>query len=108
MKNLIVMASMFIGVTHSWAAPPVAKCEKKTKEAVLAKINKMPDYRDSAETRSIAGIKPLHAGGWLENFVVLVSDEVEPSEWLVVVETKNCKIKFLDITNDGLVSEIWD
>lgn len=108
MKNLMLVVFLLTGVTHSWAAPPVAKCEKKTKEAVLTKINKMPDYRDSAETRSIQGIKTLHAGGWLENFVVLVSDEVEPSEWLVIVETKNCKVKFLDITNDGLVSDVWE
>lgn len=74
---------------------------------ILARINKeMPG--DSAETRTIEGVKAIQKGDFLETFAVAASDEVEPSEWVVVVETKKCKIKFIDLVNDGSYTEIFD
>lgn len=105
------MKSLVLALITVLAAPSFAadkpKCEKKIAGPALKRINKI-FTGDSAETRTIEGVKPLHVGGFLENYVVLASDEVEPSEWFVIVETKTCRIKFIDVTNDGSVSDIWD
>lgn len=43
------------------------------------------------------GIKPLNIGQFLETYLVCVSDETEPTEYIMVVEPRNnqCKVKFL-------------
>lgn len=104
--KMLLSILVTIAATSSFAA---GKCESKIADLALAKINKTRGFNgDSKETRSIVGVKALHTGGALENYVVLASDEVEPSEWLMVVDSTTCKIKFMDITNDGSVSELWD
>lgn len=106
MKKLF-LALAVLTMSFSLSAQETPKCEKNISEPVLKRINKIwPGL--SVETRTIAGIKPLHIGTFLETYTVLASDEVEPSEWIVVVNAKTCKLKYVGVTNDGSVSELWD
>ncbi len=104
--KLVLSLLLTLATTTTFAA---GKCQSKIADLALAKINKTQGFSgSSSETRTIEGVKALHTEGMLENYVVLASDEIEPSEWFVIVNAKNCKLKFIDITNDGSPSEIWD
>ena len=88
-----------------------AKCEKMVEKEALKRINLEWDG-DSVETRSISGVKLIHEGPFLETYAIAVSDEVEPSEWIMLVDTnvnkKKCAVKAIAVANDGSVSDIWE
>jgi hypothetical protein len=62
-------------------APLSAKCESVAQEAAVKANKKF----FGAET-SGCGSKLLHLGDQLETYLVCVTDETDPSEWIVAVE----------------------
>ncbi len=104
MKSVLLV---FLGLVSASAfADETPKCLDRVANPALAEINKI--WRDSAYSRSIVGVKAIHVGDFIETYSVAVSDEVEPSEWIAIVNTKNCKIKFIDQATDGYYTSIWN
>ncbi len=99
MKSIIAIVLVLMSAT-SFAA----KCDKTIKANALKAINKYPGFNgDSKETRSVYRYKTLNASNFLETYIVGASDEVEPSDFILVVDpNKNCAIKFIGVANDGV------
>jgi|GEM_PF-5287233 len=52
------------------------------------------------ESRNIVASKALYEGPLLKTYVVALSDEVEPSDWIVVLDG-NCKLKLVGVAREG-------
>ncbi len=105
MKSVLV--AIIISTFSFSAFAKEANCQAKVEKSILKLINKRMSG-DSDGTRSITAVKAIQIGDFLETFAVAASDEVDPTEWVLVVESEKCKIKFLDLVNDGRVSEIFN
>lgn len=106
MKNKLILVLSLISAAAFAEETP--KCLSQVGKPALARINRMDGWRGAADTRAIYGIKPLFIGAFNETYLIAVSDEVEPSEWIAVVNSGTCKIQFLDVANDGTVSAEFD
>jgi len=107
MKTLVVLAMLLSLNTY---AENIAKCEQIVEPTALKLINKRSGFNgSSAETRAISGVKLIHQGPFLETYAVAVSDEVEPSEWIIGFAPKKgkCVVKFLEVADDAGTSDIW-
>jgi hypothetical protein len=96
MKFAIALSTLFITLS-AFAAP---KCETQAKKYGYQAANKTFGA-ESVESRSVCGAELLDGGDFLETYVVGISDEVEPSEFIVVVDKKTCKLKFAGVTRDA-------
>lgn len=84
------------------AVLPNEVCLEAIDEAVLAEAKKIN------ETASIVGRAPVYGGGdssFSDVLIVRVSDEVEPSDWAVVVESEDCVVEHLSQLNSGLLPD---
>ncbi len=78
-----VILSLVVSFASVSAFAGAAECSKVAEE-VAAKADKA---KFGAEASS-CGSKLLNKGSELETYLVCVSDETDPSEWIVVVEPK--------------------
>lgn len=103
MKNFLTISMTILFLTSVATAAEKPKCQKQAESAVLEAAKKaFPGDDQLDETRSIFGSRLLHKGGILETYLVGYSDEVEPSDWIAVLDAKKgCKIKFVDETTDA-------
>ncbi|MES2854465.1 MAG: hypothetical protein V4692_01325 [Bdellovibrionota bacterium] len=102
LKSLLVCSFLLLSVSAQAAD---LKCADKATEFATKKNFK----RFGASTHN-CGTKLLASGEFLETYLVCVSDETDPSEWVVVVEKEgknalgkliDCKIKFADVQYDS-------
>lgn len=86
-------------------------------QAVAEKAAVKADTRIFGAEANSCGSKLLHAGRYLETYLVCASDETDPSEWIVVVrkyESKNghvtgrCVVKHVDYTYDDETPDFED
>lgn len=96
MKLALALVALFTTLS-AFAAP---KCETQAKKYGYQAANKAFGT-GSEESRSVCGAELLDGGDFLETYVVGISDEVEPSEFIVVVDKKTCKLKFAGVTRDA-------
>lgn len=105
MKSVLIV---LLGLVSASAfANETPKCTSKITKPALQRINRIYSG-DSAETRTIEGVKAIHVGDFIETYAIAASDEVEPSEWIAIVKKSDCKIKFIDVAKDGSWSELFD
>ncbi len=110
-NNLLITLSLLTIATTAMAAPKLrvsAECEKIVTRAVTEA------YGKDDETFSVIGYKIIYTGIFADLIVVRTSDEVEPRDVLVSVNSykkkgeKGCKIKIKEVLADGSVSDIDD
>lgn len=109
---VILMAAQAFAATHGThvstlsSETPKLECANQAVEAAVTRNFK----RYGASTNS-CGTKLLTAGDYLETYLVCVSDETDPSEWVVAIRkdvtNKNnevvgkCAVKFADAQTDS-------
>ncbi|RYZ67042.1 MAG: hypothetical protein EOP05_18275 [Proteobacteria bacterium] len=103
---VILMAAQAFAAAPVSSETPTLECANQAVEAAVSHNFK----RFGASTNS-CGAKLLTAGDYLETYLVCVSDENEPSEWVVAVRKtitnkKNevvgkCGVKFADAQYDS-------
>lgn len=81
MRSLIIVTLSMLSFSAFAKSDLSAKCETQAVAAAV-KANKK---KFGAET-SDCGAKLLHLGDQLETYLVCVSDETDPSEWIVTVK----------------------
>ena len=98
MKALFATVFALTVAQTTLAAQPELKCANQAVKAATANNFK----RFGASTGS-CGAKLLTAGEYLETYLVCVSDETDPSEWVVVMDKKanKCKVKYADSQYDS-------
>ena len=109
MKNLVLVGIMMLAAQVSMAAPKSelkAECQAVVEEAAAKADTKM----FGAEAGG-CGSKLLHLGDQLETYLVCVSDETDPSEWIVTVQrhvsdkngkiVKRCQVKYTGYAVDA-------
>lgn len=91
MKSLLFAAMALLVATAS-AKDGQPVCADETVKAAVQK-----NYKQYGASTNSCGIKPLNVGEFLETYLVCVSDETEPTEYIAVVEPRNgkCNVKFL-------------
>ena len=96
---LLVLITSSSGFSTDTFADEPSKCESAAKKMALETANRKLSG-DSAETRAVTGSKTLKSLDHLEVILVGISDEVDPSDWIVIVD-KKCKKKFVGMGTDG-------
>jgi hypothetical protein len=93
-----------LGNVPTTASRYAQSCEAAVKKTA-AKAALTAYGEDSEETRSVIGTRPLLVGDFGQAHVVGISDEVEPSDWLVLVDSrKSCKITYVKVAQEGSTS----
>lgn len=98
------MKSILLSITLA-ALLPTAKAANKNQEPksmcqnVAEKAAAKADFEMFGAEASSCGSKLLHLGDELETYLVCVSDETDPSEWIVVVK------RFVTNKNHKVVSQ---
>ncbi len=85
-QNLLLIATLLTAPAVFAATP---KCANQAVESAVTKNFK----RFGASTNS-CGATLLSAGEYRETYLVCVSDETDPSEWVVVINTVQCKVEY--------------
>ena len=96
MKSLLLTITLLMGTTSF--AQDEAQCAD---HAVKAAVQK--NYKQYNASTNSCGIKPLNVGEFLETYLVCVSDETDPTEYIVVIDPRGgkCKVKFLDSATES-------
>ncbi len=99
MKSL-AMALLVLGFAQAGFAVETQELKCADQAVKAATLNNFKRF--NASTGS-CGAKLLTAGDYLETYLVCVSDETEPSEWIVVMSKKGdkCKVKYADNQYDS-------
>lgn len=99
MKSLATALLVLVMGQTGFAAQ---KEELKCADIAVRTATKANFKRYGASTSS-CGTKLLTAGDYLETYLVCITDETEPSEWVVVMSKKGniCKVKFADNQYDS-------
>lgn len=108
MKHVLMIAMMTL-ISFSASAKTeelTAKCQ-----AVAEKAAEKANYKKFGAETSVCGSKVLHLGDQLETYLVCISDETDPSEWIVTVKrdvfnkdhdlVKNCKVEYTGYAVDA-------
>jgi hypothetical protein len=99
MNKLITLALTVFVSAQAFAAE--VDCSRAAEKGAL-KAARIAWGMDNAETASVVGSKILFKGPFLQTFVVGLSDEVEPSDWIVVLDPQaRCKVKFAGAADEG-------
>lgn len=98
MKKTILLAAISLLSMAQLVEASDLKCANEAVKAATASNFK----RFGASTGS-CGAKLLTAGDYSETYLVCVSDETDPSEWVVVMDKKanKCKVKYADSQYDS-------
>ncbi|MES2800883.1 MAG: hypothetical protein V4654_00195 [Bdellovibrionota bacterium] len=97
MKSL-AMVLFVLGMGQvSFAAQELQCADQAVKTATMKNFK-----RFGASTGS-CGAKLLTAGAYSETYLVCVSDETDPSEWVIVMKkaNKGCHVKYADTQHDS-------
>lgn len=99
MKTLLV--TVFVLGLAQMASASQTQDLKCADEAVKAAI--LSNFKRFGASTGSCGAKLLTAGDYLETYLVCVSDETDPSEWVVVMDKKGkgCKVKHADSQYDS-------
>ncbi len=110
-NNLLITLSLLTIATTATATPKLRitpECEKKMTHAVTEA------YGKDDETFGVIGYKIIYVGFFADLVIVRTSDEVEPRDILVSVNSyktkgeKGCKVEIKEVVADGSVAEIDD
>ncbi|MBY0518103.1 MAG: hypothetical protein K2P81_14435 [Bacteriovoracaceae bacterium] len=96
MKAIIALVCLFVALS----AFAQGKCEKEAKKFGYQAANQTFGM-ESEESRSVCGATLLDNGDFIETYIVGISDEVEPSEFIVILDKKTCKKKFAAVSKDS-------
>lgn len=112
MKNKLLIALSLLTVATTATATPklriTPECEKTMSRAVTEA------YGKDDETFSVIGYKIIYTGMFADLVIVRTSDEVEPRDILVSVNSykkkgeKGCKVEIKEVVADGSVADIDD
>jgi hypothetical protein len=107
MKELFIGLSLFVSSLAFASQTP--KCRMTIEQIALEAINLQPGFNGvSNETRTTGPHKILNISSLLETYIVAASDEVEPSDWIVVVNpNRSCELKYIGLANDATGVGIW-
>ena len=94
MKGWVLMG-LFLSV--SAIASPKASLEKSCLKKTVAAVNK---HHTLAEG-SVYALRELYNGEFASVLLVGHSDETDPTDYLVTVEKKGCKVKSIVYTNEA-------
>ena len=107
--KIVSIAVLFLtlSLSSAFANPPApgatrepVRCFNVAERAGLAAVNKKWPGA-SVETRTVTGHRLLVNGDFIETYLIGISDETDPSDWVVIINKKNCSVKFVDDSTDG-------
>jgi hypothetical protein len=96
MKSLFIGFLLFSGSAFA-VEPPVC-----SNEAVKTAVSR--NFERFGAATSSCGAKLLAQGRYLSTYLVCVTDETDPSEWVVVMSPAgegNCAVEFADVQYDS-------
>lgn len=106
MKILLSIIGFCTLFSLSSTAAENLKCADQAVRAATEK-----NFKRFGASTSSCGAKLLSAGNYLETYLVCVSDETDPSEWIVVTEvakadrsgriTRRCAVSFAEVQYDS-------
>ena len=105
--NFFLALAVLFMAAQAFAAPEAPKLECANEAVKVAVARNFKRY--GASTNS-CGAKLLTAGEFFETYLVCVSDETDPSEWVVVMKTDadKCSAKFADAQHDSSTPNFSD
>lgn len=97
MKSLAMTLLVLAFAQTSFAAQELKCADQAVKAATMS------NFKQTNASTGSCGAKLLTAGDYLETYLVCVSDETDPSEWVVVMSKKGgkCKVKLADNQYDS-------
>lgn len=97
MKSLATVL-LVLGFAQASFATQELKCADAAVKAAT-----MNNFKRFGASTNSCGAKLLSAGDYLETYLVCVTDETDPSEWVVVMDKKaaKCKVKYADSQYDS-------
>lgn len=99
MKLLLIGTILTFAFTLHAEEKKSLKCVNK---AVIASVKH--NFKSFGAGTGSCGIKLLHAGDFKETYIACTSDETDPMEYIVVMNShKGCKTEYVGSTNEGSV-----
>lgn len=97
MKSLFFVIVIALATAAS-ASENKPQCADATVRAAVQK-----NYKQYKASTNSCGIKPLVIGEFLETYLVCVSDETEPTEYIAVIDPREgkCNVKFIGAANEA-------
>jgi hypothetical protein len=91
----LILCSAFAAQAET--ADPSLKCVNKAVQQATLK-----NFKTYGASSNSCGVKLLHKGEFKETLIVCMSDETEPSEYIMVMDpNKSCKVDFISTTNES-------
>lgn len=100
MKKTILVGMMLAFTQTTFAAQ---KQERKCADEAV-RVATMNNFKRFGAATGSCGAKLLTAGAYSETYLVCVSDETDPSEWVVIMDKKTkkgCKAAYADSQYDS-------